>query len=204
MKPITDFFRKVKPNPEVPLEAKRPVSSLSKTPEKRKYKGNSKEKNEEDTIIKMLENIDDDLKSNSETIKSKTSQVINEKEGIISQSNNSKSKKNIENNLVIHDSNSAIENQTAAPEKRPSLWDLPVYNDFKKSNKVIQDLVDTNFSQNDEENKIQNKSTEPNFNNHPNEESTLKSKLFVTESKKTTSAKKGGQRKISDFFLSNL
>ena len=233
MKPIMDYFKVVKPSSKVDSEAKTTSSKASKSPEKRKYENSSTTSKQQESfademITKLLDNYDEDLEANLEAIKKKASDVSNGKPNVLSEEKDYKSKENeksrefmkiakeessTQNKFVEnHKSESNYknmmdqQNQTnVAPKKRLSLWDLPAYKESTKSNKSNKDVehADTKFMERDEENAAENKTRELSLKNDNIDDSISQSKLPTT-SKNPSSTKKIGQRKISDFFLSNL
>lgn len=198
MKPITDYFKK--------------INSLTrnvKTPEKRKRENSSssspeqKEKMKDDAIGKWIENADASLEAKLKIIKTNSLQE-NEKidlnNGNCSKNDGVKLQiKKIEststNDLVekqIVKKQNSNETTESTNKKKLSLWDLPMYEDSKKLNKnskPISELQDSN-----EENILENINDELD-NNMSN---------VKNEANEQSNKKKVGQRKISDFFLSNL
>ncbi|XP_033230281.1 poly(ADP-ribose) glycohydrolase-like isoform X2 [Belonocnema kinseyi] len=231
MKPIMDYFRVVKPSTEFISETK--SSKSSKTPEKRKYESSLKQAGSLSDVVmaNLLDSDDQDLEAKLEAIEKEASQVLKGKTNDLGREKDFKSKENgrsrefnkmakqetfaedkpvykhkSENNCK---SMSEQNHLNASPKKKLSLWDLPVYKESAKSTKSIEsnkdvELEDKKLTERDEENISENKMTETILKNESKEESTPQSKLSTIQSKNSPCTKKTAQKKISDFFLSNL
>lgn len=231
MKPIMDYFKVVKPSLELALETK--SSRSSKTPEKRKYESSLKQTGHLSDVVmaNLLDTDDQDLEAKLEAIEKEASKVLKGKTNDLGREKDVKSKENVrsrEFNKIAKQETSVedkpVENHksenncksvseqnhsNASPKKKLSLWDLPVYKESAKSTKSIEsnkdvELEDTKLTERDEENISENKMTELILKNESKEGSTPQSKLPTIQSKVSSCTKKTAQKKISDFFLSNL
>ncbi|XP_043475045.1 poly(ADP-ribose) glycohydrolase [Leptopilina heterotoma] len=205
MKPITNYFKKLNTH----------VKNV-KTPEKRKRENSltSPEQNEkinDEIIAKWIENEDAKLKIIKINSKEENEIINNDSEGkkidfpSRNNSNETKVEKIIKKPNCNQDSDtnkttSSSSSSSSSPiKKKLSLWDLPMYEDSKKSNKNSESISELHNS--NEENQLEiinvkklDDKTIPSVKNEMK-----KSKLeeiVATSTKKTL-----GQRKISDFFL---
>lgn len=202
MKPITNYFKKL--NTQI---------KHVKTPEKRKRENSitSPEQNEkklnDEIIAKWIENEDAKLKIIKINSKEESEKINNDNVGkkIDSPSANNLNEQKVEKILKKpncnqnYDTNkiSSSSSSSSSPiKKKISLWDLPMYEDSKKSNKNSESIPELHNS--NEENQFDN------INGEKLDETTVKNEMKKSKLEEivaTSNKKTLGQRKISDFFL---